>query len=80
MNRRQKKKIDKRITQSDLYGACRADYRGIREWRRYSHEKLTRECMEVGLYSDKTRFKTITKECIKTGIGEKRKREHERSN
>ena len=65
MNKRQKKKIIERMNRKITYCAKCADYSNIRKYARYCQELVTAKEREVGLYPNKRRWKTITKECIK---------------
>ena len=65
MNRRQKKKMDKKIDESCFCISGATSYRGIRQSSRYYQELVTAKEREVGLYPNKRRWKTIKKECLK---------------
>ena len=65
MNRRQKKKIIERMNRKITYCAKCTDYSNIRKYARYYQELVTVKEREVGLYPNKRRWKTITKECLK---------------
>ena len=64
MNRRQKKKMDKkREKQINCVRGCR-DYRGLRECKRFYDELCTQKARRLG-YHGKIRWRTIIRTIIK---------------